>query len=158
MKCNEGVSGMRFAISILRALIAVLKIGLILSIFLTGYTVFSILGSSLSSLTKESSFDTHINPDGSLGVSSSIEVNNGGYLASTVSAKIRILIDGEKIAEGEDTLYLKSGDGGKLEIDLSIPREDLSRLMKSRPETEIYLDIRTLNNLTGISLKTEVSE
>ncbi len=153
-RCYE----LKSLVSALKVLIAVMKVALVLSIFLTGYTIFSVLGSSLSSLTGESSFSSHINPDGSLSVSSALEVENRGYLDSSVYLEIRILFDGSVLASGNDHLHLRPGESGTLNIQLAIPEEDLSRLMVSKPETEIYLGIRTLNNLTGISLKGEVSE
>ncbi len=136
---------------IIGLLIMVAQIG---SLVAFGLSIYSIYGILLSTFTGGLAFEMDI--DEATGVGSlQVEVTpqNPGYIDADVALGLSLLDgDGISVASESSSVTIAPGGSEIITLILEISREDFERISTEGVSTlELYLGLRTLYNLVGIS-------
>lgn len=127
-----------------------LELGLIISFSTVAYSSLITLAATLQG-EKTMEMNMELDPATDNGkINLSIDVENRGFYKIYVGLHVKLLTNlGQQIAEGNDSKYIEPGDKGKLNLVLTLSREEMEQLGQSNIRFVGTFDFKTFFDLVS---------
>lgn len=141
------------AVRVIGVLVSLVQMGTVLALGLSIHTIYGVASSTSSgeAMGVEMTYDE---ATGSGVFRLRAQPMNKGILGADLSIGIGALDEGGKyIARNSTTVRLEAGNGEQISLSLNIPADLIHEVMQGESEKyfEVFLDIRTLFDLVGVS-------